>query len=186
MCSHQGSIRKPHCRRRGREQEKKTSPKLPIEKSTLRNTVGALPPRVRRIETRPTGTAAQCGPFPCHDRVDDASRGLLPPPLFFPILDLMPPVKAHSGSSYIVLSSLNPMLPDVAPPRHVAEREPVGHLNLAARTHSSHRILEMLIVAPGLRAVRVNFALPRTPVVTADELRHFVLPTPEIPSHIAS
>lgn len=86
----------------------------------------------------------------------------------------------------MVLSNLNPTLPDVAPPRHVPERLPVGHLNLAARTHSSHRTLEMLILAPGVRAVRVNFALPRTPVVMVEAPRHFVLPLPEMPSHIAS
>lgn len=92
----------------------------------------------------------------------------------------------HSSNSYIMLSNLNPTLPDVAPPRHVPERLPVGHLNLAARTHSSQRTFEMLILAPGVSAVRVNFALPRVPVVVVDEPRHLVLPVPEMPSHIAS
>lgn len=47
-------------------------------------------------------------------------------------------------------------LPVEAPPAHVPLRLPVGHTALAARTHCSHRPLEMLIVAPEVAALSVN------------------------------
>lgn len=87
----------------------------------------------------------------------------------------------------MVDSSVNRTSPDVAPPRHVPVSVPVGHLSLAARTHSSQRFLVMLMVAPSVKAVRVNLALPRLPMVDDSPLRHrFLLLPPEIPSQIAS
>lgn len=75
--------------------------------------------------------------------------------------------------------------PTVAPPRHVAERLPVGHTARAACTHSSHRTLEMLILAPSLRAVRVNLALPLRPTVVDGDPPHWDV-EPDMPSQMAS
>lgn len=91
----------------------------------------------------------------------------------------------------MVDSSVNTTSPDVAPPRHVPVSVPVGHLSRAARTHSSQRRLEMLMVAPGVVAVRVNLALPRRPTVDDAPVAQRVvfllsLPPARPPSQMAS
>lgn len=83
------------------------------------------------------------------------------------------------------LSSVKATLPLLAPPAHVALRLPVGHTALAARTHCSHRPLEMLIVAPSSTASSVNFAVPDCPVVDSGAPPHFVT-DPAIPPQMAS
>lgn len=76
-------------------------------------------------------------------------------------------------------------MPEVAPPRHVADRLPVGHTARAAWTHDSQRALEMSMVAPPLSAERTNRALPFWPiVVTGDPPQWLVLP--DIPPQMAS
>lgn len=75
--------------------------------------------------------------------------------------------------------------PTVAPPRHVADKLPVGHTARAAWTHSSQRTLEMLILAPSLSAVRVNLALPLRPTVVDGDPPHWDV-EPDIPSQMAS
>lgn len=86
----------------------------------------------------------------------------------------------------MVDSSVNKTSPDVAPPRQTPVMVPVGHLSRAARTHSSHRFLVMLMVAPSVVAVRVNLALPRLPMVVCSPVWHRVSSPPEIPLQMAS
>lgn len=86
----------------------------------------------------------------------------------------------------MVDSNVNRTSPDVAPPRHVPVSVPVGHLSLAARTHSSQRFLVTLMVAPSVVAVKVNLALPRLPMVVEVPVRQRVLSLPEMPSQMAS
>lgn len=115
----------------------------------------------------------------------------------------------------MVLSSRNTTSPPRPPPWHVPNRLPVGHLSRAARTHSSHRTLDRLMVpllllpfldddddddddeeeaeaasssllSMALAAVSVNWALPRRPMVVGESVRHRVLPAPPRPSQMAS
>ena len=61
----------------------------------------------------------------------------------------------------------------------------MGHTARAAWTHSSHRTLEMLILAPSWSAVRVNLALPLRPTVVAGDPPHCDV-EPDMPSQMAS
>lgn len=91
------------------------------------------------------------------------------------------------STEYMVLSSVKCTSPPLAPPRHVPDRLPVGHLSRAARTHSSHFFLVRVMTVPPLTASSENWALPRLPTVVAERVRHLLLPGPERwPSHIES
>ena len=81
---------------------------------------------------------------------------------------------------------VNDTSPLVAAPTQVALRLPVGHTARAARTHSSHRTFDTLMVAPGVTASSVNKALPERPCVTAGEPAHFVVADPAMPPQMAS
>lgn len=83
------------------------------------------------------------------------------------------------------LSSVKVTSPVLAPPAHVAFILPVGQTALAARTHCSHRPLEMLIVAPLSTALSENCADPDFPVVDVGAPPHFVM-APAMPPHMAS
>ena len=100
---------------------------------------------------------------------------------FFPYVQVLPrnPGTAH-GVSRVKSTS-----PDDAPPAHVACRLPVGHTARAARTHCSHRPLEMLMVAPGAAARSSNRAEPDWPVVAAGLPPHFWT-EPAMPPQMAS
>jgi hypothetical protein len=80
---------------------------------------------------------------------------------------------------------VNWKLPTVAPPMQVEVRLPVGHTALAARTQPSQRPLETLSVAPDVKVLRTNSAVPDVPVVVAGEPPHFVI-APAIPPQMAS
>lgn len=87
----------------------------------------------------------------------------------------------------------------------------MGHLSRAARTHSSHRTLDRLMLpllltfldddddegedeededssspVMALAAVSVNWALPRLPMVVGELVRHRVFLAPPRPSQMAS
>ena len=85
-------------------------------------------------------------------------------------------------------SKLKATSPLLAPPRQVARKLPVGQTARAARTHSSHLLLEMVIRAPDSASVgwRVKSALPTRPWVVCGEPWHLVASDPEMPSQIAS
>ena len=61
----------------------------------------------------------------------------------------------------------------VAPPIHVLEKLPVGHVNCAAFTQRSHLPLLTLIVAPASVALRVKRDVPDRPVVDTGLPPHF-------------
>ena len=84
------------------------------------------------------------------------------------------------GDSRMKLTS-----PDEAPPEHVPLILPVGQMARAARIHCSQRPLLMLIVAPLVVVVSVNFALPDWPTVLSGAPPHLVI-EPEIPPQTAS
>lgn len=109
----------------------------------------------------------------------------------------------------MVLSSKNTTSPPRPPPWHVPDKLPVGHLSRAARTHSSHRTLDRLMLPlpltfldddegedeededsssleMALAAVSVNWALPRLPMVVGELVRHRVFLAPPRPSQMAS
>jgi len=67
----------------------------------------------------------------------------------------------------------------------VAERLPVGHTALAARTHCSHRPFEMLSVAPLWTGVSSNLAEPDWPVVLVGAPPHLVM-DPAMPPQMLS
>jgi len=79
---------------------------------------------------------------------------------------------AGVGYGFVKVKATSP--PVVAPPTQVPDMLPVGHTALAARTHCSHRSLEMLICAPASAVLRANRAVPDLPVVSAGRPWHLV------------
>ena len=75
--------------------------------------------------------------------------------------------------------------PELAPPEQVAVKLPVGQTALAARTHCSHRLLEMFMVAPESTASSPNLAVPDWPVVLVGEPPHLVI-GPTMPPQMLS
>jgi hypothetical protein len=83
------------------------------------------------------------------------------------------------------LSSVNSMSPNELPPEQRALKLPVGQTALAARTHCSHRNLEMVMVAPLSTGAIVNFAVRDWPTVDDGAPRHFCT-EPAMPPQMAS
>lgn len=94
-------------------------------------------------------------------------------------------LEPHSILNHQGLSKTKSTFPELAPPTHVAFRLPVGQTALAARTHCSHRPLDMLIVAPVSVGFSANLAVPDCPVVDVGAPPHLVM-APAIPPQMPS